>query len=272
MGIRPDAPHRKCARVVGDTMGKYHPHGDSAIYDALVRMGQDFTRGITLIDPQGNFGSLDDPPAAYRYTECRLTDAAMEMVGEIDEDTVDFRPTYDGESTEPVYLPALLPNLLVNGTSGIAVGMATNMAPHNLRRGLRGDRAGDDAAAPEAHRRRTDGGAAGPDFPSGGIVVDDGLREAYETGRGSSSASGPAPRSNQLTAQPPGHRRHRASLHGRPREGRQPRSTSSSPTASSPGVDDVKNLSDRTAGLRYSDRRCKPGCSPERGARRALPA
>ena len=124
MGIRPDGPHRKCARVVGDTIGKFHPHGDSAIYDALVRMGQDFSRNVTLVDPQGNFGSLDEPPAAYRYTECRLTAAAMSMLGELDEETVDFTPTYDGDSTEPECLPGLLPNLLVNGTSGIAVGMA----------------------------------------------------------------------------------------------------------------------------------------------------
>ena len=132
MGVRPDSPHRKSARVVGDTMGRYHPHGDAAIYDALVRMGQTFSRGMTLIDPQGNFGSLDDPPAAPRYTECRLTEAAMAMVRELDEDTVEFRPTYDGEATEPVSLPALLPNLLLNGTTGIAVGMATNMPTHNL--------------------------------------------------------------------------------------------------------------------------------------------
>jgi DNA gyrase subunit A len=101
MGLRPDRPTRKSARVVGDTMGRYHPHGDAAIYDALVRMGQDFTRNVTLVHPQGNFGTLDDPPAAQRYTECRLTDAAMDMLAEIDEDTVDFRPTYDGESCCP---------------------------------------------------------------------------------------------------------------------------------------------------------------------------
>ena len=132
MGLRPGTPYRKSARVVGDTMGRYHPHGDAAIYDTLVRMGQDFSRMVTLVDPQGNFGSLDDPPAAARYTECRLSEAAMDMVGELDEDTVDFRPTYDGEDTEPVVLPAALPNLLVNGTAGIAVGMATTMLPHNL--------------------------------------------------------------------------------------------------------------------------------------------
>ena len=132
MGLRPGTPYRKSARVVGDTMGRYHPHGDAAIYDTLVRMGQDFSRMVSLVDPQGNFGSLDDPPAASRYTECRLSDAAMDLVGELDEDTVDFRPTYDGEDTEPAVLPAALPNLLVNGTAGIAVGMATNMVPHNL--------------------------------------------------------------------------------------------------------------------------------------------
>jgi DNA gyrase subunit A len=185
MGIRPDTPHRKSARVVGDTMGRYHPHGDTAIYDALVRMGQDFSRGITFVDPQGNFGSLDDPPAAPRYTECRLSAAAMAMVRELDEDTVDFRPTYDGESEEPIVLPGLLPGLLINGTSGIAVGMATNMPAHNLREVY-------DAIELVMTRRRpkptTDELLAlcpGPDFPSGGIIIDDGIRQAYETGRGS---------------------------------------------------------------------------------------
>ncbi|MBS1265066.1 MAG: DNA gyrase subunit A [Acidimicrobiaceae bacterium] len=184
MGIRPDTPHRKSARVVGDTMGRYHPHGDAAIYDALVRMGQGFARGITMVDPQGNFGSLDDPPAAPRYTECRLTEAAMAMVSELDEGTVDFRPTYDGESEEPVALPALLPGLLLNGTTGIAVGMATNMAPHNL--------AEIHAAVSLVMKKRRPKPTIdellkvlpGPDFPSGGIVIDDGIREAYETGRG----------------------------------------------------------------------------------------
>ena len=202
MGLRPGTPYRKSARVVGDTMGRYHPHGDAAIYDTLVRMGQDFSRMVSLVDPQGNFGSLDDPPAASRYTECRLSDAAMALVGELDEDTVDFRPTYDGEDTEPVVLPAALPNLLVNGTAGIAVGMATNMVPHNL--------AEVGEAIEMVMSKQPDGGAAasaggtgrkrgsrpnveelmevlgGPDFPGGGIVlIDDGLRAAYETGRGS---------------------------------------------------------------------------------------
>ncbi len=183
-GIRPDANFRKCAGVVGDTMGKYHPHGDSAIYETLVRMGQDFTRGITFITPQGNFGTLDNPPAAYRYTECKLSPAAMDMVAEIDEETVDFTPTFDGERDEPTVLPALIPNLLVNGTTGIAVGMATNMPTHNLREVY-------DAIELVMKKRRPKPTVdelmavlPGPDFPSGGILIDDGLRDAYETGRG----------------------------------------------------------------------------------------
>ena len=184
MGIRPDTPHRKSARVVGDTMGRYHPHGDAAIYDALARMGQPFSRGMTLIDPQGNFGSLDDPPAASRYTECRLTAAAMAMVGELDEDTVEFRPTYDGEATEPGYLPALLPNLLLNGTTGIAVGMATNMPTHNLAEVHAAITLTMNKRRPTPTIDEMLAVLPGPDFPSGGIVVDDGIREAYETGRG----------------------------------------------------------------------------------------
>ena len=212
MGLRPGTPYRKAARVVGDTMGRYHPHGDAAIYDTLVRMGQDFSRMVTLVDPQGNFGSLDDPPAASRYTECRLSDAAMDLVGELDEDTVDFRPTYDGEDTEPVVLPAALPNLLVSGTAGIAVGMATNMLPHNLAEiGEAIELVMSRQPSPEAGRGEQASGPGspvrgggkrrgnrrpstdelmkvvpGPDFPGGGVVLaDDGLRRAYETGRGS---------------------------------------------------------------------------------------
>lgn len=183
-GIRPDADFRKCAGVVGDTMGKYHPHGDSAIYETLVRMGQDFSRGVTFITPQGNFGSLDHPPAAYRYTECKLSLAAMDMVSEIDEETVDFTYTFDGLREEPTVLPALIPNLLVNGTTGIAVGMATNMPTHNLREVA-------DAIELVMKKRRPKPTVdelmdvlPGPDFPSGGILIDDGLRDAYETGRG----------------------------------------------------------------------------------------
>ncbi|MDZ7679133.1 MAG: DNA topoisomerase (ATP-hydrolyzing) [Acidimicrobiales bacterium] len=185
MGIRPDTPTRKSARVVGETMGKYHPHGDAAIYDALTRLGQDFGRNVTLVQPQGNFGSLDDPPAAARYTECRLTPAAMDMLGEIDEETVDFRTTYDGENDEPVALPAVLPNLLVNGVSGIAVGMATNMAPHNLSEVYEAIKVVMTKRRPKPTIDELMEALPAPDFPSGGIVIDDGLHEAYRTGRGS---------------------------------------------------------------------------------------
>ena len=131
-GLRPDRNHKKCATVVGDVLGKYHPHGDQSVYDALVRMGQDFSLRHPLIDPHGNFGSPSDPPAAYRYTECRLTSLAMHMLADIDEDTVDFVANFDGSTEEPTVLPSRFPNLLVNGSQGIAVGMATNIPPHNL--------------------------------------------------------------------------------------------------------------------------------------------
>ena len=136
-GIRPDRPHRKCATVVGDVIGNYHPHGDTAIYDALVRMGQDFSLRHPLIDPHGNFGSPSDPPAAYRYTECRLTPLAMRLVDGIDEDTVDFTANFDGTKDEPRVMPSRFPNLLVNGSQGIAVGMATNIPHPQPRRGHR---------------------------------------------------------------------------------------------------------------------------------------
>ncbi len=185
MRVRPGTPYRKSARIVGDTMGRYHPHGDAAIYDTLVRMGQDFSRMVPLVDPQGNFGSLDDPPAAARYTECRLSGAAMDMVDEVDEDTVDFRPTYDGEGTEPVVLPAALPNLLVNGTAGIAVGMATNMLPHNLAEIRDAVVLVMSSRSPRPTSTELMEVVTGPDFPGGGIVLaDEGLRQAYETGRG----------------------------------------------------------------------------------------
>jgi DNA gyrase subunit A len=185
MGLRPDRGHVKCARVVGDVMGRLHPHGDSAIYDALVRMAQPWAMRLPLVDGHGNFGSLggDDAPAAMRYTECRPTEAAMTMVESIDEDTVDFGPNYDGQETEPQVLPAAIPNLLVNGTAGIAVGMATNMAPHNLTEVI--------AAAryllkhPDADLDQLMKYVPGPDLPTGGHIVGlDGVREAYETGRG----------------------------------------------------------------------------------------
>src|SRR5436853_4743963 len=133
-GFRPDRGYVKCARVVGEVMGNYHPHGDSAIYDALVRLAQDFSMRYPLVDGQGNFGSIDDdPPAAMRYTEARLTRLAQEMLRDLDMETVDFAPNYDGNRQEPLVLPSRFPNLLVNGSSGIAVGMATNIPPHNLR-------------------------------------------------------------------------------------------------------------------------------------------
>ncbi|MFF3944475.1 DNA topoisomerase (ATP-hydrolyzing) subunit A [Streptomyces sp. NPDC001902] len=185
MGLRPERGFVKCARVVGEVMGKLHPHGDSSIYDALVRMAQPFSMRVPLVDGHGNFGSLgnDDPPAAMRYTECRTTPAAMLMVESIDEDTVDFTPNYDGQEQEPVALPAAYPNLLVNGASGIAVGMATNMPPHNLGEVI--------AAArhliryPNADLETLMRYVPGPDLPTGGRIVGlDGVRDAYETGRG----------------------------------------------------------------------------------------
>jgi DNA gyrase subunit A len=185
MGLRPDRGHVKCARVVGDVMGRLHPHGDSAIYDALVRLAQPWAMRLPLVDGHGNFGSMggDDSPAAMRYTECRLSEAAMALVADIGEDTVDFGPNYDGQETEPGVLPAAFPNLLVNGASGIAVGMATNMAPHNLSEVV--------AAAryllkhPDATLEQLMRFVPGPDLPTGGHVVGlDGIREAYQTGRG----------------------------------------------------------------------------------------
>ena len=184
-GHTPDKKYVKSARVVGDVMGKYHPHGDQAIYDALVRMAQDFSMRLPLIDGQGNFGSVDgDPPAAMRYTECRLGRPAMEMLEDIDKDTVDFQANYDGNEKEPVVLPARFPNLLVNGAGGIAVGMATNIPPHNLGEVI-------DACIalienPDLGIDELMGIIPGPDFPTGGIILGRaGIRSAYHLGRGS---------------------------------------------------------------------------------------
>ncbi|MGV9848831.1 DNA gyrase/topoisomerase IV subunit A [Streptomyces sp. NPDC003442] len=185
MGLRPERSYVKCARVVGEVMGKLHPHGDASIYDALVRMAQPFSMRLPMVDGHGNFGSLgnDDPPAAMRYTECRMASATSLMTESIDEDTVDFSPNYDGSEQEPVTLPAAYPNLLVNGTSGIAVGMATNMPPHNLG----------EVIAAARHLIRHPGAdldtlmrhVPGPDLPTGGRIVGmSGIRDAYETGRG----------------------------------------------------------------------------------------
>ncbi|MFI8632027.1 DNA topoisomerase (ATP-hydrolyzing) subunit A [Microbacterium sp. NPDC077663] len=184
MGLRPDRGHVKSARVVGDVMGKLHPHGDSAIYDALVRLAQDFALRVPLVDGHGNFGSLDDGPAAARYTEVRLAASALALTENLDEDVVDFIPNYDGQFQQPEVLSAAFPNLLVNGATGIAVGMATNMAPHNLIEVI--------SAAihllehPDATLDELMEFVPGPDLPGGGVIVGlDGIKEAYETGRGS---------------------------------------------------------------------------------------
>ena len=183
MGLRPDRPHVKSSRVVGDVMGRLHPHGDVAIYEALVRLAQPFTMRLPLIDGHGNFGSLDDGPAAPRYTEARLATPALSLTADIDEDTVDFSPNYDYTLTEPDVLPAALPNLLVNGASGIAVGMATNMPPHNLIEVVAAAR--HLLAHPEASLEDLMAIVPGPDLPAGGMIVGlDGIREAYRTGRG----------------------------------------------------------------------------------------
>jgi DNA gyrase subunit A len=182
--IGPTTPHRKCAKVVGEVMGNYHPHGDTAIYDALVRMGQDFSLRHMLIDPQGNFGTIDDPPGASRYTECRLTHLSMRLLEGIRESTVNFVENYAGETEEPTVLPARFPNLLVNGSQGIAVGMATNIPPHNLGEVI-------DAALyalehPEADSEALMRFVKGPDFPTGGYLVGaTGIREGLASGRGS---------------------------------------------------------------------------------------
>jgi DNA gyrase subunit A len=184
-GIRPDRPTKKSARVVGDVMGKYHPHGPDAIYDALVRLGQDFSTRYPLIDGQGNFGSIEgDPPGAQRYTEARLAHMAMELLRDIEAETVDFIPNYDGEEREPVVLPARFPNLLVNGSTGIAVGMATNMPPHNLGEVIDGVVAAIDK--PDITSAQLGRYVKGPDFPTGGIIMGKaGIKEAQVKGRGS---------------------------------------------------------------------------------------
>ena len=183
-GMRPERPHKKCASVVGDCIANYHPHGDSAIYEAMVRMGQTFSLANTLVDPHGNFGSPSDPPAAYRYTECRLTPLAMKMVESIDEDTVDLVSNFDGSAEEPLVMPSRFPNLLVNGSQGIAVGMATNIPTHNITEVI-------DATLylidhPEASVADLMEFVLGPDFPTGGLIMGKaGLTQAFNTGRGS---------------------------------------------------------------------------------------
>src|SRR5262245_43859142 len=184
-GIRPDRPHRKSANVVGGVMAKYHPHGNAPIYDALVRMAQDFSLRHPLVDPHGNFGSIDgDPPGAERYTEARLAPIAMELLRDIDAETVDFVPNFDGYEQQPVVLPARFPNLLVNGSGGIAVGMATNIPPHNLGEVI--DATVHALDHPEATPKELMKFVKGPDFPTGATILGrDGIRDVYETGRGS---------------------------------------------------------------------------------------
>ncbi|MGH6995904.1 MAG: DNA topoisomerase IV subunit A, partial [Stellaceae bacterium] len=184
--LDPKSGYKKCARVVGDVIGKFHPHGDVAVYDALVRLAQDFAQRYPLVDGQGNFGNIDgDNPAAMRYTESRLTEVAEALLAGIDENTVDFRPTYDGENDEPLVLPARFPNLLANGASGIAVGMATSIPPHNIVELC------DALIHLVKHKRAGIGDLVelmpGPDFPTGGVLVEDAasIKQAYATGRGS---------------------------------------------------------------------------------------
>ena len=184
-GMTPDKPYKKSARIVGDVMGKYHPHGDSSIYEAMVRMAQDFSYRYMLVDGQGNFGSMDgDGAAAMRYTEARMSKIAMELMRDINKDTIDFTDNYDGNEREPVVLPSRFPNLLVNGASGIAVGMATNIPPHNLTEVINGVlelSKNPDISIPELMEF-----IQGPDFPTAGLILGrSGIRRAYETGRGS---------------------------------------------------------------------------------------
>ncbi|MEE9472239.1 MAG: DNA topoisomerase (ATP-hydrolyzing), partial [Gemmatimonadota bacterium] len=184
LGLAPNRRYKKCATVVGDVLGKYHPHGDSAVYDSLVRMVQDFSLRYPLVDGQGNFGSIDgDSAAAYRYTEAKLAPIAAELLADIDKETVDFIPNFDDRLQEPTVLPARLPNLLVNGSSGIAVGMATNIPPHNLAEVVAAcERLIDDPDCPLEDLLEE---IEGPDFPTGGFIYGkEGIREAYETGRG----------------------------------------------------------------------------------------
>src|SRR5437588_8669822 len=192
MGLRAPRRHVKCAQIVGEVMGKYHPHGDTAIYDTLVRLAQDFSMRYPLVDGHGNFGNIDGySAAAMRYTEARMAPLALEMLRDIDDDTIDFTPTCDGGRQEPVVLPARFPNLLVNGGSGIAVGMATNIPPHNLREVIAATLAyiGNPAIAVEGLMKYI----KGPDFPTAGIILGrEGIRDAYETGRGRVRVQGKA--------------------------------------------------------------------------------
>src|SRR5690606_985707 len=205
LGLTHDARHRKSAKVVGDVIGKYHPHGDTAVYEAMVRLAQDWVMRAPLVDGMGNFGSIDgDSPAAYRYTEARLTKVASELLSELTKETVDFRPTYDGTGKEPVTLPTRFPHLLVNGSTGIAVGMATNVPPHNLGEVVKAaialipllPPAREDEAAAQKRRKAALKEALraikGPDFPTGGrlVATRKELAALYEEGKGSCKLQG----------------------------------------------------------------------------------
>jgi len=247
MNLRPDRGHVKCARVVGEVMGRLHPHGDGAIYDALVRLVQPWAMRVSLVDGHGNFGSPDDPPAAMRYTECRMAAAALAMTGSIDEDTVDFKPNYDSREHEPTVLPAALPNLLVNGASGIAVGMATNIAPHNLVEvvaALRHLIAHPDAGLDELMRF-----VPGPDLPTGAKIVGlDGIRDAYDTGRGSFRMRATA-RVESLTPRRQGIVITELPYNVGPEKVIE-RIKSLVQAKKLPGISDIKNLTDRHSALR----------------------
>lgn len=185
MGVTPDKPYKKSARIVGDVIGKYHPHGDAAVYETMVRMAQDFSYRYPLVDGHGNFGSVDgDSAAAMRYTEARMSKIATELMRDIGKDTIDFGPNYDGNEQEPLVMPARLPHLLVNGAAGIAVGMATNIPPHNLTEVINGVL--HLIENPDCSNRDLMELITGPDFPTGALIMGrGGIRRAYETGRGS---------------------------------------------------------------------------------------
>src|SRR3989338_6022883 len=185
LALDPGKPYKKCARIVGEVLGKYHPHGDVAVYDTLVRMVQDFSLRYPLVDGQGNFGSVDgDAAAAMRYTEARLAHIAMELLKDLDKDTVEWAPNFDGSLKEPKLLAAAIPNLLVNGSSGIAVGMATNIPPHNLNEIV--DACCEVIEHPDIELPQLMKLVSGPDFPTGAVICGkDGIKDAYATGRGS---------------------------------------------------------------------------------------
>ena len=219
LGLQPTRPYRKSATIVGEVMGKYHPHGDSAIYDTLARMAQDFSLRYPLVDGQGNFGSIDDdPPAAMRYTEARLARLATELLRDLDADTVDFGPNYDESQREPLVLPARFPNLLVNGSSGIAVGMATNIPPHNLREVIGAVKAY--IANPAIDLAGLMEHVKGPDFPGGGIMSAEGIARRLRLRPRLGADPRPRPR-RAAQGRPRRDRRHRAPVHGQ--EGRRRR-------------------------------------------------